>query len=189
MWILILILGIGSALFCTIHYLLIRDDYGHAGAYSKALSFNKTLDKKMQYYPDKHVTYLKLYMNIFLPVFTIWLAWQAVSNYKAVSESLGLPIFLYSLIIAATMLVNTIFFRFIDKLSFWMNIVALTLWILPQIAYSILAISLGLFLFMSVIPILWCIFFIANIVYFAKRKELFFCSAKRLKALYYEEET
>lgn len=51
MWILILILGIGSALFCAIHYLLIRDDYGHAGAYSKALSFNKTLDKKCNTIP------------------------------------------------------------------------------------------------------------------------------------------
>lgn len=156
---------------------------GDKTTYNRAMSFNKTLNKKMKYYPNKNVTYFKIYMNVVLPVFTIFLAKQAVDAYPTLSVSLAG--FLIPLVLAVIMLVNTIFFRFIDKLSYWFNLVALLLWLSVYIAGFITSGYFDVFLLPAIVL---CLFFTVNIVYFTTRRELFFCSAKQLKKLYYDEE-
>lgn len=188
------LLGI-AFLFCGIEYLrdyLMRGEFedGDGKVYSKKFSFNKTLDKKMKYFPNQNMVWLKVFMNFVLPALLIMHTYDFINDFffgpvdAAIGMAASLPPFAKGLtyfmigsilLVWAATLFATIFIRFIDKSSFVIVIifsVAEILYFIPDffahLTTSITAIG----------------FLILNIGYFVKRRELFWKSTRELKELY-----
>lgn len=145
--------------------------------YSPLFSFCKELNRKMEHFPDKGATWLKIYMNLVLPGFLllgIFRAWNAYQAFPIVSYQ-----FAIAAIFAAIMLVNCLAFREIDRFAYYFNIIA-SVSILALLIYENIDI-IGFALFSIVF---WFACIIVNLSYFHKKKELFLLSKKELAEKY-----
>lgn len=188
------LLGIAFIL-CGIYYLydyLMRGKFEDKDGqvYTKKFSFNKTLDKKMKYFPNQNMVWLKIFMNFVLPALLILHTYDFIRNCffgvmdAAIEMAASLPPFskgfTYLMIVSviliwAVTLFTTANIRFIDKSSF----VSVIVFSVAEILYFIPNLLVN---FTGSILIIG--FLILNIGYFVKRRELFWRSTKELKELY-----
>ncbi len=187
------LLGIAFIL-CGISYLydyLVRGDYeDQIKFYTSRFSFNKTLDKKMKYFPNQNMVWLKVFMNLVLPGLLVLHTYDFIRSCffgvidAAIEMAASLPPFAKGLtyfmiasiiLVWATTLFATINIRFIDKSS----LISVIVFSVAEILYFIPDIFTNLVVSIVVIG-----FLILNIGYFVKRRELFWKSTKELKELY-----
>lgn len=179
-WTVLIVLVVVAAVIFGSQILYIKIFTGEAddaifngSAHSRRKTFCKALDKKLPHY-HLPVRWLAFYINILLPAITL------AAIYGLISEPLTKVVVLDAALIVHIMfvmlcLLNTILIRALDAISFWINILFMVV-CLADIAISIFAPLLLLASF-AVIPIAAC-----NMVYFAKRRKLFFFSEKQLAA-------
>ena len=149
--------------------------------YNKKFSFNSTLDKKMVNYHDFKMSWFKFYMNICLPYIAYLGAKASYDSYMLYDWKS--PQFLLATAFGVCMVLNAILFRYIDALSYYLNIIAIVIFV----AYKTLqvALSLGVLTLFDLTPfIAWILIAAWNINYFRKKEELFLKSEKELRALY-----
>lgn|GEM_PF-4641492 len=137
-------------------------------------TFCKRLDKKIKLY-DQDVRYLITYMNIVLPlmsVYTVLMLIDAIKGNRVI-------IFFILASILAIQVLNFFTVRGIDKLGFYLNLftVIITGAIVPIINYP------GSFI-PFVDYIIAALYIIPHIIYFAKRYDLFAKTTKQLREEY-----
>lgn len=178
------ILLIGFVLCCIQYfrfYLMKGDFEDKEDVYSNIFSFNKTLNIKMKYYSGTHnMKWLKFYMNVILLAFSVLGVYGFIN--LLIKHSANLIDTILIIVFALTTVCNFIFFRFIDKSSFWINILSNIYFIIfMSIEGNPIPTSpFNGFVLLGVI--IWGIIILFNLVYFIKRKDLFFKTAKQMKS-------
>lgn len=151
------------------------NEYNSSCQYNPRTSLNKLLNAKMKYYGRLNpipMRWLVFYSNYILPLLAI------ISMYNVVNDIVnGLFIsnvhsFLYLSITIAN-LFNILAIRGIDKFAFYFNLLPT---ILILIFVSIPFNEFSIFYLIVLVPI-----FGVNIIYFIRRKKLFFSSLRQLK--------
>lgn len=142
--------------------------------YTPFFSFNKTLNKKMKYYYNWRMAWLKVYMNVVLPFLAI-MSLVGLMDYKALHVVSYLPLVIQFFYMAFCVS-NALLFRFIDKTSFVLNLLANIMFLVFIIANSGITWILTAPLAAGIV--------LANLIYFIKRRELFFSTAKELRERY-----
>lgn len=165
--------------------------------YSSAFAFSKALNKKMKYYYNWHMVWLKVYMNIALPCLILRGGWDIFTKL-----SVGITALILVEMAAFLLLIfDFLQLRAIDSFSYWVNVVTNIGFLIASCAPYLLtdnsvtltesfamnnsSIMGGFFVLTAVI---WGIIVICNLAYFHRRRELFFKSAKQLKILYGNED-
>lgn len=145
--------------------------------YSPFFSFCKELDRKMEHFPDKGVTWLKVYMNLALPclaAISIYQSWEAYQTYPVLSSP-----FIISTLHAFIMFVNCVFFRDIDKMAYYINFFSMLEFFSNLIYKNIDIIGIAMFSL-----VLWGILILINLSYFYKKRELFSLTKRELSEKY-----
>lgn len=180
LWLAAIVLGIVLVITGAqyIYIKAIKGEYEHdKTSYNKFFSFNKELDAKMEYFYNKNVTWLKIYMNFVLPFFALVFIWGLVRNIMETDNPYHYMLFVkLGMIILLTL--DVFMIRDIDKPGFVLNIVSnvVFLFYLLFASGNIGAALIIFIIYGSVIAL--------NIFYFIKRRELFLKSAKQLKKDY-----
>lgn len=146
------------------------------GEYNSRFSFNKTLNAKMKYFPDTKVSWLKFYMNMVLPFAFLYSFGGMLNAYQAYDMTSFE--FITSMAFFATSTMNVILFRGIDSTSYKVNVVSTLVFMF--VIFTRTAVSAFTFLG----GIIWVIMSAANLIYFHKKRELFFSSEKQLEKDY-----
>lgn len=167
--ILMLVFLLVAFLLCGLQYLHDKIkagecEEGGVSVYSPFLSFNRRLDTKMQYFPDPHVAWLKIYMNLLLPGVTLLNLWNLLPLLTADSAAWA---DVFQIIYTAGLLACVVLIRYLDGFSFWINIMV-------HVILAIYALLSAGPLSCFIYPLL-----LLNIGYFVKRRELFFLSIRQ----------
>ena len=184
------------ALFYLVGFFIYQHFYYESGdgAAQNMRSYNKTLDKKLSYMPYQEPRWFILYMNVILPT-VAFLSLYGIINFFF-SEPSSIVTGVIDILLRVVLVMNAFFFRFVDKTAYNFNICAnialLVMVVFPSVLQLLFppmegmgglnVMSLGFML------VIWGPVVVCNLLYFKKRKEIFFCSAKELRAEYGDEE-
>jgi len=145
----------------------------NSGTRTSRRYFCRALDKKLLHY-DLPVRWLVYYINVLMPSITIGMLSGMIPD-SAGAAIVPNAAFIVRMVFIVFCIINTVIIRGVDSLSFWVNIAFMVAW-LVNIIISLLG-PLLLLADIFVLPAAVC-----NIVYFVKRRKLFFLSAKQLAA-------
>lgn len=178
MWPLLKFIVIVAVVMTSIFYIQFRPESENGEVfYTSKLSFNKTLDKKAKHFYIQKMSWLKIYMNIILPIATISSLWDII-----ILVIDGMPGMAWRFVLRILYVVFAIsitcFIRFIDKLSYNINIA----WNVFFAVYNALMIFDVIYGIINLV--VYGSLAALNILYFYKRRELFLLSAKQIRRKY-----